>query len=304
MHEKGEPKMPDCDPTLFLLAAPGVSRGALLEAMRLEKRGEATLAEQAAAYRRQSPRNAEAAEGLALAWAADCMDLGYTWVSWLDAHYPALLTENLGNDAPPVLFLGGNAALLDRPAISIAGTRRPSKEGERNARELASGVVRRGNVVVSGGAMGVDTAARNGALEAGGATIVVLPEGLLGFMHPDDWFRALREKRILLLSEFVPCAPWADYAAVTRNATLSALGRAVCIVEPGQKRGGSLRTARCGLEQGKPVFVAGPPPDYAVPAELAAAGAEPLDVKRGAPCADRVLEAAAADRPLPNDMLF
>ncbi|MDX9973234.1 MAG: DNA-processing protein DprA [FCB group bacterium] len=169
--------------------------------------------------------------------------------------YPAALESSLGEQAPIVVFCRGELDVLREATAGVVGTRMPSARGLRLGRACTAELVNAGATIVSGGADGIDTAAHGLALEASGKTVVVLPQGLLTYRIPDTVREALDNGRALLLSQFSPLAPWATHAAVTRNATIAALSRLVCVVEP-NRTGGSMRTGHCGLEQGKPVFCA------------------------------------------------
>ncbi len=168
--------------------------------------------------------------------------------------YPVSIREALRHLAPPLLFLRGHDALVEQPCAAIVGARRISSIGAHYAAACAGILAALGVPIVSGGAAGADTAAHQEALEEGGSTMVALPQGLLTYQPPRYLEAAMDEGRALLLSEFAPDAPWEIPSAVTRNATISALARLVCVFEP-RKAGGSIRTARCALEQGKPVLV-------------------------------------------------
>lgn len=89
--------------------------------------------------------------------------------------------------------------------------------------------------------------------------MAVLPQGLLSYVPSRIMAGGVSAHRVLWLSAFTPDMPWKTHAAIMRNAIISALVRFVCVVEPRQE-GGSIRTARCALAQGKPVLVA-PAPD-------------------------------------------
>ncbi len=166
--------------------------------------------------------------------------------------YPVTLRTLLGNEAPPLLCLRGATSLLARPCAGIVGGRRPEEEAMDLARACASEFVRLGAVVVSGGARGIDTRAHEGALTAGGRTIVVLPQGLLSYHPTSALEEGLSAGRVLLVSELAPAASWSTPAAVTRNATISALGAMLCLIAP-RRQGGSVTTARWSLSAGKPV---------------------------------------------------
>jgi DNA processing protein len=179
--------------------------------------------------------------------------VGCTVLTTGDPDYPAALRDSLGEAAPPLLTCFGNAGLLDAPAsAAIVGTRQASEGGLQVACGLAGMLVAAGAVVVSGGAAGIDAAAHASALERGGGTVAVLPHGLLSCSTPPLMKQALDDGAAVLVSEWPPDLRWQTYAAVTRNATIAGLAGLVCVVEP-KKRGGSIRTARAALEQGKPV---------------------------------------------------
>ncbi len=118
-----------------------------------------------------------------------------------DVEYPALL-RTIG-EPPPVLFLLGAVGLLDRPAVAIVGSRDHSLYGAEVCRTLATAAARRGIVVVSGMARGLDAVGHLAALDAGGGTIGVLGNGL-GVVYPAA-NRALYERvaaQGLLITEF------------------------------------------------------------------------------------------------------
>lgn len=130
--------------------------------------------------------------------------LGVKTISYYDECYPKHFRENLGNDAPPLLHLLGNADLLSREdCITIIGARKADKEGCNAAYQLAYDFAKKGHPIVSGLALGCDTAAHQGCLDAGGQTIAVVASGL-NITHPKE-SKSLQEEIIrqggLILSE-------------------------------------------------------------------------------------------------------
>lgn len=168
-----------------------------------------------------------------------------------EPEWPGALSS-LRNAGPPLLFTWGNRALLNKAAGAVVGARTPCTTGAWLARECAAFIAGEGGVVVSGGARGIDSCAHAAAIAAGGETMVILPQGLLTYTPPPSLARAVADGRALIVSQFGPDAPWETHAAVTRNATISALARLVCVVEP-RKSGGSIRAARLAIGQRKPV---------------------------------------------------
>lgn len=130
-------------------------------------------------------------------------------------------------------------------------------------------------MVVSGGAQGIDTVAHGATLDAGGGTIVVLPQGLLTYGASRALADAIEDGRAVLLSQFFPDAPWTVGAAVARNETIAALSRVVCVVEPGSA-GGSAKTGQDALNQSKPVLVYEGVDSRKTGRALIQAGARPL----------------------------
>ncbi len=171
-----------------------------------------------------------------------------------DSDYPPALLAALDTAAPPLLVVAGDADLLARPAGAVVGSRAPSEAGVTLAGYCARWLAEHGRVVVSGGAQGIDTAAHSAALEAGGGTIVVLPQGLLSYGASRELAGAIEEGRAALVSQCLPEAPWTVSAAVARNEIIAAFSRVVCVIEPGSP-GGSAKTGQDALNQSKPVLV-------------------------------------------------
>jgi DNA protecting protein DprA len=204
------------------------------------------------------------------------MEAGVQTVAMDQGDYPPALRNSLGDQAPPLLFALGDVGLLNEPSVAVVGARDPSKRGSSVAWAFAETFTRKGAVIVSGGAKGVDSIAHETALRSEGKTIVVLPLGILIYRVPEMIFKAAGAGEAVIVSEFAPDMDWATHAAVTRNAVISAFAGLVCVVEP-KKTGGSVRTAKCALRQGKRV-VAYPAKEFEnVMSELADMGAKTLD---------------------------
>ncbi|MBM3134372.1 MAG: DNA-protecting protein DprA [Chloroflexi bacterium] len=202
-------------------------------------------------------------------------DEGLQVVTWDDDDYPANL--RLVSDAPPVLFVRGELQPDDAQAVAIVGTRQPTPPAATLAETLARELAGRGLTIVSGLALGIDTAAHRGALQpAEGRTLAVLGSGLRA-IHPRQNLPLAEAiaQRGALLSELHPATPPLGPNLMARDRLISGLSRAVIVVEANEKSG-SLDTAAKARRQGRLLFaVPGSPGTQA----LLAGGAEPLDLR-------------------------
>lgn len=173
------------------------------------------------------------------------------------AGYPRLLSQI--DDPPGVLFTRGGFEPCDALAIAIVGARHASAYGRRVASQLAGGLARAGCTIVSGLARGIDAAAHQGALDAGGRTIAVLGSGVLEIYPPEHAALALEVIRHgAVVSETPPLMEPQAGAFPARNRIISGLSLGTIVVEAAD-RSGSLITARLAGEQGREVFaVPGP----------------------------------------------
>lgn len=146
-------------------------------------------------------RSAEVREG-ALAAMAWLERPGQHLLMWDGPDYPALLAEI--DDAPPLLFVAGEPALLDRPQLAIVGSRRATPPALDTARAFSRYLAQAGFTITSGLAVGVDGAAHRAALQAGGGTIAVLGTGLQK-LYPQrhrDLAQAMIDNGSALVSEY------------------------------------------------------------------------------------------------------
>ncbi|NYT63506.1 DNA-protecting protein DprA [Alcaligenaceae bacterium] len=172
-----------------------------------------------------------------------------------DAAYPRALLDT--HDPPLLLYGNGNLALLARPIISIVGARNASTGGADNARAFARYLAERGWCIASGLALGIDTAAHEGALLAGpsgASTLAVMGTGI-DIVYPAR-NRDLAHRIALdglLISEFPLGTRALPYQFPKRNRLVAGLARGVLVVEAA-KQSGSLITARLASETGREVF--------------------------------------------------
>ena len=176
-----------------------------------------------------------------------------------DPGYPKLLAEI--PDAPPRIYVRGNLK-LDRPLIAIVGTRQATPSGVQIAKQFAATLAKHGFGIISGLALGIDTAAHKGALSVSGNTIAILGNAIDDIYPPEN--KGLAETIIAsggaIISEYAPEKPIQKDHFIARNRIISALSIAVLVIEA-PIHSGALVTARTGGEQGKDIFVVPGPID-------------------------------------------
>lgn len=172
---------------------------------------------------------------------------------WEGQGYPLALTDI--EDPPVMLFAKGGLNALEHPlALAMVGSRTPSPQGCRDAAAFAGDLAQSGITVVSGLARGIDAAAHEGALKAGGITVAVVGTGLdIVYPTQNEALAQAIAKKGLLLSEYPPGTPARPSHFPSRNRIISGLSAGTLVVEAALKSG-SLITARMALEQGKEVF--------------------------------------------------
>lgn len=163
-------------------------------------------------------------------------------------------------DAPPVITVKGNKDLLGRSCVAIVGSRNASLNGRNFAEKLAHDLGEAGQVIASGLARGIDTAAHKGALKTG--TIAVVAGGI-DVIYPQenkDLYEDIATQGLIVAESPFGAAPRAqDFPR--RNRIVSGLSSGVIVVEA-NIRSGSLITARLAAEQGRDVYaVPGHPMD-------------------------------------------
>lgn len=157
--------------------------------------------------------------------------------------------------APPALFAWGNSACLSAPSVGIVGTRGASTYGRAAARKFAEALSINGVTIVSGGAQGIDAAAHEGALDAGGKTVCVMACGI-DKTYPAahrSLFERIRNDGCLVSQFPAGWNPRAD-SFVQRNATVAALSDALLVIEAPESSG-ALITANRANEFGRQVYV-------------------------------------------------
>jgi DNA processing protein len=218
--------------------------GALVAATRTPDGGSPTLTPSSAA-------GIVAAAFDPMPWLSPVRRSGVVVITLADEEYPRRL--RLIDLPPPVLFLRGDPAALDRDhAVAIVGTRRPTTVGRGTAGLIADAVAGLGATIVSGLALGIDGAAHAAAVRLGTPTVAVIGGGherLYPAAH-HGLARAIADGGGAVVSEFSPDTVPTRGTFPRRNRIISGLADATVVVEAGA-RSGALTTAAWALEQGR-----------------------------------------------------
>lgn len=195
--------------------------------------------------------------------------------------------------SPKIVYYAGKLPDERRPSVAIIGTRKPTAYGKEVTTRFAVELARKGIVIVSGLALGVDTLAHTAALEAGGTTLAILGNGLPAIYPAANRTLATQilDNGGVLLTEYEEGVEARSYHFLERNRIVSGLADAIIITEAAQ-RSGTLNTAAHALEQGKEVFVV--PGNITSPMSL---GCNALIAQGATPLmnSDQVLEAIAPE---------
>jgi len=185
---------------------------------------------------------------------AKAEEMGITILTITDQSYPPMLKEIY--DPPPVLYVKGDLnACINQPCLAVVGSRHCSTYGQNASNNISRDVASKGVTIVSGLARGIDTAAHEGALAAGGRTIAVFGTGL-DTVYPKENIKLadqICENGGAIISELSFETAPTPMNFPFRNRIISGLSFGVMIVE-GAERSGSPITARMAYEQGREVF--------------------------------------------------
>lgn len=182
-----------------------------------------------------------------------CEDNGWVIITPDDEKYPPMLRSI--RNFPLVLYVQGDTDVLTCPfSIGIVGTRDASSYGTDVAEAISFTLAEAGCVVVSGGALGIDSRAHEGAIRAGGKTIAFLGSGLgSDYLKSNEALRETIAENGALVSEFAPFSSPSRLTFPIRNRLISGMTQGLVVVEAGV-HSGSLITAKCAAQQGRDIF--------------------------------------------------
>lgn len=187
--------------------------------------------------------------------AESLLSQGYDIIPMDSLDYSKTLKLNLQTISPSIIFTKGNKALLQEPTVAIVGSRSADPLSLQFTSEVAKKCVAEGKIVVSGFAKGVDRMALDAALEAGGKSMIVLPQGITTFASGfKQYYKYITQGRLLVLSAFHPNAPWSVEFAMRRNPYIYGLANEIYVAQSDDK-GGTWSGVIDGLRKKRTIFV-------------------------------------------------
>lgn len=186
----------------------------------------------------------------------DLFSQGFNIIPINTQEYSAVLKKNLKlKHSPPLLYVKGNASLLQEPSVAIVGSRKASDIALRFTDIFAEKCACDSKVVVSGFAKGVDRQALDSILNYHGRSIIVLPQGIMTFGSGiKNYYKQLVDGEVLVLSTFYPKTPWSVGLAMARNVYIYGLAEEIFVAESDNK-GGTWSGVLDGLKKGRKIFV-------------------------------------------------
>lgn len=215
--------------------------------------------------------------------------LGIKIVSRYENTFPSNLLQTVSEDGKPsvptLLYYKGDLTITEKPALAVIGTREPTPEGERAGYYYAEAFASIGVNIVSGLAVGCDTAGHRGALDAGGATTAFLAHGL-DIIYPrenNDLANEIVAKGGLVMSEYPIGTGVNKYNLISRDRLQAGLADATLVIQTGIK-GGTMHAVKATQASSKPLFVVEYGMDHGMNTEgnlyLKSKGAQGLRIKR------------------------
>ncbi|MDO8542064.1 MAG: DNA-processing protein DprA [Opitutaceae bacterium] len=180
------------------------------------------------------------ARGFLLSQAVERWNARAIWVvSRADSTYPKRLKARLREDAPPILYGCGSISLLEQGGLAVVGSRHIDDELINYAENVGRVSSEAQRMIISGGAKGIDRAAMNGALQAGGNVAGVMADSLERAALARENREPLMDGRLVLISPYDPAAGFNVGNAMQRNKLIYALADAALVVTSDLEKGGT-----------------------------------------------------------------
>lgn len=203
--------------------------------------------------------------------------IGIKIVTQSDEGYPKKLKKTIKNQCPPLFYYMGDIQLSDKQFVGFVGSRDVDADDISYTRKTVDKVINRGYSVVSGGAMGIDEASRERALETGGYVMEYISDSLIKKAKDKNIVNAVTSGKLLILSVVKPDSGFQAGIAMMRNRYIYAQSIGTVVVKSDYNKGGTWSGATDNLKNGWCVQFCRINASYAGNTALIQNGAIPID---------------------------
>jgi len=187
--------------------------------------------------------------------AEDLLSQGYDIIPVTSSDYPAILKSNLKYNSPIVVYTKGDKRLLQQDSVAIVGSRSATAQALDFTTKVAENAVKQDYPVVSGFAKGVDRQALDAAVNVGGKSVIVLPQGICTFAGGfRQYYKPISQGKVLVLSPYHPKAPWSVAFAMARNPIIYAMASKIYVAQS-DSTGGTWEGVIDGLRKKREIYV-------------------------------------------------
>lgn len=201
--------------------------------------------------------------GFSLSQALEHWQARSIWVvSRADASYPKFYKERLGQNAPAIIYGCGDINLLHTGGLAVVGSRKVSPEVYAQTTAIGELAASSGVTIISGNAKGVDEAAMQGALKAGGKVCGVLADSLESTVMSRTNRDFIMSGQLVFVSAYDPKARFSRYTVMDRNKHIYALANSALVMNSDLEKGGTWAGAIEQLSRNKKAPELAPVPVY------------------------------------------
>ena len=183
---------------------------------------------------------------------------GFNITPIISDDYPQYLINILKETSPIILYSKGDTGLLNKKCAAIVGSRNASEISLSFTEHISERLVKKDFIIVSGYAIGIDQKALESAIQHGGKSIIVLPQGIKTFSKElNKLYKYIIDGTILVVSQFNPDSKWSIGNAMTRNNLIYGLSEYIVVSESGNS-GGTWSGVQEGMKRKQEIFVRKP----------------------------------------------
>lgn len=202
---------------------------------------------------------------------------GINIITRSDSLYPKILKKKLNSKCPPLFYYCGNLELLNKNFIGFVGSRNINEVDIEFTQKIVDKCIKNGLGIVSGGAKGVDRTSTSWALKNGGYVVEYLSDSLIRRIKDSEVINAIRNDKMLILSQTIPSSGFDVGTAMQRNKYIYCTSDATIVVKSDYKKGGTWAGAKEALKENYSSVICWDNKNYQGNQELISLGAGKID---------------------------